>query len=99
MSFDQFLDRVLYHNSMRQWGIAVAAAAVAFIALLLIRSVLVGRLGAIAKRTTTDWDNILVELVARTRPYFLAAAAIVFGERFLVLPPTTDRYFDAGFAL
>ena len=99
MSFDQFFDRVLYHNSMRQWGIAVAAAAVAFIVLLLIRSVLVGRLGAIAKRTTTDWDNILVELVARTRPYFLAAAAIVFGEHFLVLPPTTDRYFDSGFAL
>jgi small-conductance mechanosensitive channel len=99
MHFDQFFDRVLYHNSMRQWAIAIAVAAAAFVALLLIRSVLVGRLGTIAKRTTTDVDNILVELVARTRPYFLAAAAIVFGEHFLVLPPTTDRYFDAGFAL
>lgn len=99
MSFAQFFDRVFYHNSVRQWAIAVAVALVAFAGLLLVRVVLVGRLGALAKRTTTDVDNILVELVARTKPYFLAAAAIVFGTHFLVLPPTTDRYFDAIFAL
>ena len=96
---DQFLDRVLYHNSVRQWAIAVAVALVAFFALLLVRYLLVGRLGAAAKRTSTELDDILVEIVARTRPYFLAAVAIVVGSRFLVLPPTTDRYFDAGFAL
>jgi small-conductance mechanosensitive channel len=99
MRTDQFLDQILYHNSIRQWAIAVSVALVAFLGLLLIRLALVGRLGAMAKRTSTDLDNILVELVARTRPYFLAAAAIVFGSRFLVLPPTTDRYFDAIFAL
>ena len=96
---DQFLDHVLYHNSVRQWAIAVAVALVAFFALLLVRYVLVGRLGAAAKRTSTELDDILVEIVARTRPYFLAATAIVVGSRFLVLPPTTDRYFDAVFAL
>lgn len=84
---------------MRQWAIAIAVALVAFLALLLVRAALVGRLGAAAKRTSTELDDILVELVARTRPYFLAAAAIVVGSRFLVLPPTTDRYFDAIFAL
>jgi len=96
---DQFLDRVLYHNSVRQWAIAVAVALVTFLALLLVRYLLVGRLGAAAKRTSTEVDDILVEIVARTRPYFLAAAAIVVASRFLVLPTTTDRYFDAVFAL
>jgi len=99
MNPDQFLDRVLYHNSMRQWAIAIAIALVAFLGLLLVRFVLVGRLGAVAKRTSTEWDDILVELVARTRPYFLAATAIVVGSHFLALPPTTDHYFDATFAL
>jgi small-conductance mechanosensitive channel len=99
MIADQFLDRVFYHNSMRQWAIALAVALVAFLALLLVRFILVGRLGAAAKRTSTEIDDFLVELVARTRPYFLAATALVFGSRFLVLPPTTDRYFDAAFAL
>ena len=96
---DQFFDRILFHNSMRQWATAVAVALAAFLALLVVRVLLVGRFGAIAKRTTTEVDDILVELVARTRPYFLAAAAVVFGSRFLVLPPTTDTYFSAAFAL
>ena len=96
---DQFLDRVLYHNSVRQWAIAFAVALAAFLGLLLVRYLLVGRLGAAAKRTSTELDDILVEIVARTRPYFLAAAASVVGSRFLVLPPTTDVYFDAAFAL
>lgn len=96
---DQFLDRVFYQNSARQWAIAFAVALVAFFALLLVRYLLVGRLGAAAKRTSTEIDDILVEIVARTRPYFLAAVAIVVGSRFLILPPTTDRYFDAVFAL
>ena len=96
---DQFFDRILFQNSMRQWATAVAVALAAFLALLLVRFLLVGRLGAIAKRTTTEVDDILVQLVARTRPYFLAAAAIVFGSRFLVLPPTTDTYLNAAFAL
>ena len=68
---------------------ALAVALAAFLALLLVRCVLVGRFGAIAKRTTTEVDDMIVELVARTRPYFLAAAALVFGSRFLALPPTT----------
>jgi len=96
---DQFFDRILFHNSMRQWATALAVALAAFLALLLVRVLLVGRFGAIAKRTTTEVDDILVELVARTRPYFLAAAALVFGSRFLVLPPTIDTYFSAAFAL
>jgi small-conductance mechanosensitive channel len=96
---DQFLDRVFYQNSVRQWAIAFAVALVTFFALLLVRYLLVGRLGAAAKRTSTELDDILVEIVARTRPYFLAAVAIVVGSRFLVLPSTTDRYFDAAFVL
>ncbi|HWC46955.1 MAG TPA: mechanosensitive ion channel family protein [Casimicrobiaceae bacterium] len=96
---EQFLDRVFYQNSVRQWAVAFAIALVAFLALLLVRFLLVGRLGTTARRTTTELDDILVEIVARTRPYFLAAVAIVVGSRFLILPSTTDRYFDAAFAL
>lgn len=99
MQPDQFFDRRFLDNSIRQWTIAVGVALAAFLLLLLIRFLLVGRLSELAKRTTTEVDDILVELVARTKPYFLAAAALVFGSHFLLLPPTLDRYFDATFAL
>ena len=99
MSPAQYLDQVIYHNSLRAWAIAIAAAFAAFFALLLVRGLLVGRLGEIAKRTPTDLDDILVEIVARTRPYFLAAAAAAFASRFLVLPSTLDRYVGGIFDL
>lgn len=96
---DQYLDQVFLNNSVKQWLTALAVALAAFVALLLLRFLLVGRLGELAKRTTTEVDDVLVELVARTKPYFLAAAAVVFGSHFLRLPPTLDVYFDATFAL
>lgn len=99
MRVDQYLDHIVLANSVRQWLTALAVALAAFLALLLIRFLLVGRLSEIAKRTTTEVDDILVELVARTKPYFLAAAALVFGSHFLQLPTTLDLYFDAAFAL
>ena len=99
MRADQYLDHVFFANSVRQWLTALAVAVAAFVALLLIRFLLVGRLSELAKRTTTEVDDVLVELVARTKPYFLAAAALVFGSHFLQLPPTLDMYFDASFAL
>jgi small-conductance mechanosensitive channel len=94
-----FLDQIVFYNSVRAWAVAVVAALAAFLALLLIRALLVGRLGAIAKRTPTELDDILVEIVARTRPYFLAVAAAIFASRFLVLPGTTDVYVRGIFSL
>ena len=99
MAATQFLDQTLYNNSVRQWAIALAVGLAAFFALLVVRALLVGRLGVIAKRTTTEVDDILVELVAQTNPLFLAATAVVFGSRFLILPRTTDRYLAVIFAL
>ena len=93
------LERVYYHNTPRQWGVAIAIAVVSFLALMLVRRLLVARLTAVAKRTSTVVDDILVDLVGKTRPYFLAIAALVLGSRWLTLPPKADRLLETGFAL
>jgi small-conductance mechanosensitive channel len=95
----RFFDQIVFFNPVRTWVIAIAIGFGAFIVLLLLRTLLLGRLSAIAKRTPTEIDDILVEIVARTRPYFLAAAAAVFASRFLALPPTADRYVAGIFTL
>lgn len=95
----RFFDQIVFFNPVRAWVIAIAIGLGAFIVLLLLRTLLLGRLSAIAKRTPTEIDDILVEIVARTRPYFLAAAAAVFASRFLALPPTADRYVAGIFTL
>ena len=96
---DRFLDQIFFFNSVRAWAIALAIGLGAFAALLLVRTLLLGRLSVIAKRTTTELDDILVEIVSRTRPYFLGAAAAVFASRFLVLPATVDQYVAGIFSL
>ena len=95
----QILDRVVYHNSVRAWAIATAIALALFVALLLLRRVLVRRVGAWATRTNTVVDDAFVDLVGRTRPYFLAAIAIAAASRTLEFPPRIDSYGALAFAL
>ena len=81
----ELLDRVWYANSLRQWLIALALLGGVFVVLSLLRRVLVGRLGALAARSATRVDDIGVDLVRRTRAYFLFAVALFAASRVLVL--------------
>ena|SRR5437867_2744183 len=99
MHFNQILDRVFYFNTMRQWAVAVGIAVSAFLVLWLAQRLLLGRLTAIARRTATEVDDVVVDLVSKTRLYFLAAAAIVTGSRALTLPPSTDGYLRTAFVI
>jgi small-conductance mechanosensitive channel len=55
------------------------------VTLSLLRRVLVRRLGAIAARSSTRVDDVGVDLVRRTRGYFLFAVALYAASRLLVL--------------
>ena len=81
----ELLDRVWYANSVRQWLIALALLGGLFVVLALLRRVLVRRLGAVAARSATRVDDVGVDLVRRTRAYFLLAVALYAASRVLVL--------------
>ena len=81
----ELLDRVWYANTLRQWLIALAVLGGVFVGLSLLRRVLIRRLGAIATRSATRVDDIGVDLVRRTRAYFLFGVALYAASRFLVL--------------
>jgi small-conductance mechanosensitive channel len=99
MDFQHYLDRVFYDNSLRQWSIALAIALALFCTLLLARGVVAKRLGAVAERTTTVFDDVVVALDRRTRLYFLVALAVMVASRFLTLSATVDRYIATGFTV
>src|SRR2546428_3917555 len=71
---------------MTQWAFAAMTLGGVYVALAVIRRVLVRRLGALAVRTTTEWDDLAVEIVRRTRPYFLLLIAVYAATR-IVTPP------------
>ena len=65
----EVLQREFYHNSLRAWLIAAITAAVVAVVSLVVRRLLVSRLGAVTARTTTRLDDMVVELVRCTRTY------------------------------
>lgn len=81
----ELLDRIWYANTLRQWLIALAVLGGLFLGLSLLRRLLVRRLGILASRSSTRVDDVGVDLVRRTRGYFLFAAALFAASRFLVL--------------
>jgi len=51
------LSRQFLHNSIQAWLTGAVTAAIAFVIALLLRRVLVSRLGALAARTTNQIDD------------------------------------------
>jgi small-conductance mechanosensitive channel len=80
-----------YHNSLQAWLTAGLTAAGGFAALMLLRRIVVSRLGALASRTTNHIDDMFVDVVAETRKWVLAAFAMYFALLPLALPKI-DQY-------
>ena len=85
------LDWRFYGNPASAWLVALAILAGGIIALLVARRVLVSRLGKWAARTATDLDDLVVDLLRRTRWYFIAMVAMSAAALALVLPAATRQ--------
>jgi small-conductance mechanosensitive channel len=86
----QFLSDLYNYNTLREWMTAAITSAVVFVIGIALRGLLVKRLGAIAARTTTHVDDMVVELVAKTRLWVIGVFALMFGVAQLTLPPRID---------
>src|SRR5262249_6898427 len=75
-----------FHNSVQAWLTAATTAVVAFIILMLIRRAALGRLGAIASRTTNHIDDMVVGVIGQTRAWVLLAMSIYLATLPLTLP-------------
>jgi small-conductance mechanosensitive channel len=89
------LDRRWYGATAKQWLIAAATLGAVYVVMAVLRRVLVRRLGALSVRTATDWDDLAVEMVRRTRPYFLALIAGYAATRAIPVPGDVARVLRA----
>ncbi len=75
----RFVDGWLQHTwhgaTVTQWLLAAVVFGGAYVLLALLRRLMLRRLGGLAARTTTQIDDLAVEIVRRTRPYFLLLIA------------------------
>ena len=94
MAFAPFLDRTWYGNSFRAWLVAAAIAVGFLLVTLGLRSFIARHLEKVASRTDNPYDDLLLELVRRTRAYFLLFLGILFGSRGLVFPSSVSDALD-----
>ena len=72
--------------TIRAWVTAGIVFAVVAAFLFVLRRVVLTRLEVIAKRTTTDIDDLFVELIRRVRTWFIVILALAAASRALALP-------------
>ncbi|HEU4566020.1 MAG TPA: mechanosensitive ion channel family protein [Gemmatimonadaceae bacterium] len=86
MNFADPLEAVAYGNSISRWLTALGTLLVVFGIVYLLRSVVIRRLSAVAQRTDTIADDIVVEVLRRTRYLLYLWLALVVALRMLAFP-------------
>jgi len=81
----EFLDITYYGNTFQNWGIGVLTGIATLIILRIFKQVVLRRLGVLAKRTTTEWDDLVTNVLLQTRALFLLVIAIYTGSLALTL--------------
>jgi small-conductance mechanosensitive channel len=81
------VNSIYFGNSTRAWLVAAGIGAVVYLAMVVIQRLAISRLGRLAQRTDTDFDDAIVEVVRNTRAFFLLAIAIYAGMRGLRIHP------------
>ncbi|GJQ20216.1 MAG: hypothetical protein HBSIN02_05710 [Bacteroidia bacterium] len=89
-----FLDHRYFGNSVQQWLIAFGVVIVSLLVLKLMRVFLIRRLVAMAEKTETQVDDFLVDVVAKTRRFFVVILALYMGVQFITIPASVAGVLD-----
>ncbi len=99
LAFTDPLERVIAGNAVATWLQAAGVAAGVLAGLLVLRRLVVARLAALAEQTETTLDDFLVELVRRTRWFFLLALGVLAGMGSLALRAKVETWMHRGIVL
>jgi small-conductance mechanosensitive channel len=86
MSFDELLAYRWLGNPVRLWLLAATFTVVATTVLWALKQLAVKRLTAFAKRTSTEFDDVLVELLSRTHVLLIFVSTISPATSVLRMP-------------
>jgi len=85
------LDREWFGNPLTDWLRAAIILIATFLAFGLAKRLVVARLAVVAARTETDLDDLIIDLIQRTKRWFLFLLAFYIAHHFVVWPaPDVD---------
>jgi small-conductance mechanosensitive channel len=87
----KFLD-----NSVQNWLISLAVAAVVLIVLYIIKRLSMSRLTMLARETDNKWDDAVADMLSRTRIPFIFIVSLFLGSLFLSI---ADEYRQIAYSI
>lgn len=94
-----FLYETIYNNTVKEWLIAIGIFALSMVLLRILKAIFVRRLNVLAQKTSTDLDNLLLDLIKKTKSFFLLAVAIYAGSFTLTLPAEVSNIIQILFLI
>lgn len=85
------LKSTYYGNTMLTWTIAVSVMVFVFIALRLVKRPVLNRLTRLTDKTKTQWDDLVVDLLQKTRVFLPVVVAFYAGLLVLDLPSKIEN--------
>ncbi len=80
------LETVYFNNTLLHWIIAIGIAVASYLVVQALKLLVVRRLAALAKRTASQIDDILVDVFKHTNPVLVLVISLYFGLQYLTLP-------------
>lgn len=81
-----FLELTFLGNPLRTWFVALLTAVALTIAFLLIKRIFLSRFLPFTRKTKTDYDDLLVAVLKRTKIFLLSILAVYAGSLLLQFP-------------
>jgi small-conductance mechanosensitive channel len=99
MDLQQILQYELWRHPVSDWALALGYAAAVAVAILIARAVLVSRLGALSKKTSTMIDDLIVHVISKTRIFIMVIVGLGTGAQRLDLRDSVDTVVDSALGL
>ncbi|MCG6912023.1 MAG: mechanosensitive ion channel family protein [Deltaproteobacteria bacterium] len=89
-------DLILYHNPIYNWLTALTIAGAIYLVMRFGKMIAKRRLDHLSKKSTKDWDDLIVLLIDRIHSLFLLALGVYAGSLILELPLNVSYFFKKG---
>jgi small-conductance mechanosensitive channel len=87
----KIIQTIYLGNTIAEWLTWIGIALLTFILFYLVKTILVKRFSIYAARTATDIDDFVVEIIKKTKPFFLIILSVFIASFTLTLSAITSK--------
>lgn len=95
--YQTFLDFSIWTFTIKELLLALGVLVLSLIILKVFKTVIISRLKKLSKITNTDFDDVLIEMINKIRPYFYFFIALYLSLKYLPLPGSLERTINGVF--